>query len=323
MMILNSFGIIAPESTGEIRQLSHNDKIRIDNMFAAEFDVFSIDKNNNKTPKKLAIYEVKLMHATIINHTFKRVKALDILSTDQNAFFYVSHNLVIKKAIEEIKKLLKMQANAPNGLAPKAKIYMAICDKQLCGVAVANVPKITKDGEIVSSCRSNPSETELDWLVTWPLTSGEKVKGVGKLLLSYVYDFARESNFKSLYIRAMEPKLTNAVLFYSSMGCSKTGGLIPYESPGMPIEIVRILDSKYKPYTGITVPMEISCKNASDMANCIFNEFNPVKLADTCPSLQILYDFCDIKPKTFLVMDLFSPYTMFKKIALAIALKVI
>lgn len=292
-------------------------------MFDAEFDVISIDKNKNQAPKKVAIYEVKVEHEPIINHTFKRVEALDILSTDYDAFFYVAHNIVIKKALGDIKKLLRMQANAPSGLASKAKIFMAICDKQLCGVAVANVPKITKDGEIVSSCRSNPTETELDWLVTWQLTSGQCVKCDGKILLSYVYDFVRESNFKSLYIRAMEPRLTNAVLFYSSMGCTKSGGVIPYESPGMPIEIIRILDPKYKRYTGVTVPMEISCENAFDKANEIFNKFKPVKLPDTCPSLQNLYDFCDIKPKTFLVRDLFSPYKVFKKIALAISLKVI
>ena len=292
-------------------------------MFAAEFDVISIDKNKTQTPKKLVIYEVKLEHEPIISHTFKRVKALDILSPDHNAFFYVSHNIIIKKALEEIKKLLRMQVNAPNGLAPRAQIYMAICDKQLCGVAVANVPKITKDGEIVNSCRSNPSETELDWLVTWPLASGQKIKGAGKLLLSYVYDFARESNFKSLYIRAVEPKLANAVSFYGSMGCTKSGGIIPYESPGMPIEIVRILDPKYKPYRGITVPMEISCETASDKANEIFNKFKSVKLAYTCPSIQTLYDFYDVKPKTFLVRDIFSPHKIFKKIALSIALKII
>jgi len=292
-------------------------------MFTVEFDVFSIDKNQTQTPKKMAIYEVKLEHEPIINHTFERVKTLDILSPDYNAFFYVSHNIVIIKALGDIKKLLRMQANAPNGLAPKAKIYMAICDKQLCGVAVANVPKITKDGEIVNSCRSNSSESELDWLVTWPLTSGEKIKGVGKLLLSYVYDFVKEANYKSLYIRAMEPKLTNAVLFYDSMRCTKTGPSIPYESPGMPIEIIRILNPKYKRYKGVTISMEISCENASDRANDIFNEFKQVKLADTCLNLKDLYDFCDIKPKTFLGKDLFSPYTIFKKIALAIALKVI
>jgi hypothetical protein len=294
-------------------------------MFAAEFDVISIDKNKNQAPKKLTIYEVKLEHEPIISHAFKRVMAFDILPPDKNVIFYVSHNIVIKKALEEIKKLLKMQANAPNGLASKAKIYMAICDQQLCGVAVTNVPKITKDGEIVYSCRTNQSETELDWLVTWPLRSGQKVKGIGKLLLSYVYDFVKESNFNSLslYIRAMEPWLTNAVAFYISMGCTKTGGSIPYESPGMPIEIVRILDPKYRRYKGLTVPMEISGKKASDKANAIFTEFKPVKLADTCTSPQYLYDFYDIKPKTFWVKDIFSPYTMFEKIALVIALKII
>jgi len=294
-------------------------------MFDAEFDVVSIDKNRNKIPKKLAIYEVKLEHEPIISHAFNQIMAFDMLPPDKNVIFYVSHNIVIKKALEEIKKLLRMHVNAPSGLASKAKIYMAICDRQLCGVAVANVPKITKNGEIVYSCRNNPHETELDWLVTWPLTSGQKVKGVGKLLLSYVYDFVRQSNFKSLslYIRAMEPRLTNAVLFYISMGCRKIGHLIPYELPGMPIEIVRILDPKYKPYKGITVPMEISVKNASDKAKAIFNEFKPTKLADTCPSIQDLYDFYDIKSKRFLAKDIFSPYTMFEKIALAVALTVI
>lgn len=292
-------------------------------MFAAEFDVFAIDENKNKTPKKLAIYEVKTEHEPIISHAFKRVDAFDMLSPNQNILFYVSHNIVIKKALEDIKKLLIMQGNAPGGLASKPKIYMAICDKQLCGVAVANIPKITKDGEIAYSCRNRPSETELDWLVTWPLRSGQKIRGVGKLLLSYIYDFARESNYESLYIRAVEPKLTNAVLFYYSMGCSKNGALIPYEYPGIPIEIVMILDPKHKPYTGTTVPIEISVKNASNKANDIFNEFKPIKLSDTLPIPQNIYDFYDIKPKIFLARDIFSPYTLFKKIALAISLKVI
>lgn len=292
-------------------------------MFTAEFDVIAIDKNKNQTLKKLTIYEVKPCHDPIINHAVQRIKALDMLSHRENIIFYVSHNIVIKKALEEIKKLLSMQINAPNGLAPKAKIYMAICDKQICGVAVANVPKITKDGEIVNSCRNHSSETELDWLVTWPLNSREKVNGAGRLLLSYVYNFTQKSNFKSLYIRAMEPKLTNAVLFYTSMGCSQTGQLIPYEAPDRPIEIVRILNPKYKPYTGITVPMEINTENAADKARDIFNEFKHVKLEDASPKAENIYDFYIMKSKIFVWQDIFSPYTIIKKIALLIALKVI
>lgn len=294
-------------------------------MFSAEFDVISLDKNKNQASKKVVIYEVKPEHESVISHAYKRVLAFDILPPDKNVIFYVSHNIVIKKALEEIQKLLRMQANAPSGLASKSKIYMAICDRQLCGVAVTNVPKITKNGEIVHSCRNNPSEAELDWLVTWPLITGQKVKGVGKLLLSYVYDFLRESNFKSLllYIRAMEPVLTNAVAFYLSMGCTKSGHPIPYELPGMPIEIIRILDPKYKRYTGLTVPMEISRKNAADKAKAIFKEFKPIKLADKSLNLQDLYNFYDIKSKAFLLKDIFSPYKMFEKIALAISLKVI
>lgn len=292
-------------------------------MFTAEFDVVAIDKNKNQAPKKLTICEVKLVHAPIINHAFKRIMAFDMLPPDENVFFYVSHNIVIKKALEDIKKLLTMQTNAPNGLASNAKIYMAICDRQLCGVSIANIPKVTKDGEITYSCRNRPSETELDWLVTWPLRSGQKIRGVGMLLLSYVYHFVRESDYKSLYIRAVEPKLANAVAFYSSMGCTKAGHMIPYEYPGIPIEIVMILDPKHKPYKGLTVPMEISSKNASDKAKDTFNEFNPIKLADACPCPEDFYDFYDIKSKTFLVKDIFSPYKMFKKIALAISLKII
>lgn len=292
-------------------------------MFAAEFDVVAIDKNNNQVPKKVAIYEVKLIHAPIINHAFKRVNELDMLSHDPNVVFYVSHNIVIKKALEDIKKLLMMQTNAPNGLASNAKIYMAICDRELCGVSIANIPKVTKDGEITYSCRNIPTETELDWMVTWPLRSGQKIKGVGKLLLSYVYDFVIESNYKSLYIRAVEPKLTNAVSFYRSMGCSKYGISIPYEYPGIPIEIVMILDPEHKPYRGLTVPMEISSEDASDKASDIFNQFTPIKLANNCPNSEDLYDFYDIKSKAFLVKDVFSPYTLFKKVALAISLKII
>lgn len=300
----------------------HSD-LRINDMFRAEFDVISIDKNKNQTPKKLVIYEVKPCHESIINHAFQRIKALDIMSHRENIIFYVSHNIVIKKALEEIKKLLMMQTNAPKGLASQAKIYMAICDKQICGVAVTNVPKITKDGEIVNSCRNHSSETELDWLVTWPLNSKEKVNGTGRLLLSYVYNFTQESNFKSLYIRAMEPKLTNAVLFYTSMGCAQTGQVIPYEAPDRPIEIVRILNPKYKPYTGITVPMEISAENAADKVKTIFNEFKHVKLEDASPKAENIYDFYIIKSKIFVWKDIFSPYTLIKKIILLIALKII
>lgn len=309
--------------TDNIQRLPSNYQIRISDMFTAEFDVVSIDKNKNQTPKKLTIYEVKPCHEPIINHAFQRIKALDMLSHRENILFYVSHNIVIKKALEEIKKLLRMQTNAPNGLAPKAKIYMAICDKQICGVAVTNMPKITKDGEIVNSCRNHSSETELDWLVTWPLSSKEKVKSAGRLLLSYVYDFVNESGFKSLYIRAMEPKLTNAVLFYTSMCCVKTGQLIPYEAPDRPIEIVRILNHKYKPYTGVTFPMEISVENAADKAKAIFNEFKHVKLDEVCPKAENIYDFYIIKSKIFVWQNIFSPYTIIKKIVLLIALKVI
>lgn len=292
-------------------------------MFTAEFDVVSIDKNKNQSPKKLAIYEVEINHEPIISHTFERIEAFDMLSFSQNPVFYVAHNVVIKKALAVIQNLLRIQNNALNGIAPQAKIYMAICDRQLCGIAVSNIPKITKEGTIIYSKRNHSQETELDWLATWPLKSGQKVKGVGKLLLSYVYDFVREANFESLYIRAMDPKLTNAVSFYCSMGCTKAGPLIPYESPGMPVEIDRMLDPEHKPYTGTTVPMEINSETASAIARETFNKFKPVKLADTYPNPKTIYDFYDITPKKLLLKDIFSPYSAFKKIALAISLKAI
>jgi hypothetical protein len=265
--------------------------------------------------KKLTVYEAESKDKHFIKHTIHGLNSLDFLPTNQSIVNYVSHGVIIKKALVDIRRLLEM----PDSLAKKAKIFMAVCDRQLCGVAVCNIPKITPKNNIVFSNRNRPNETELDWLAAWPICkSQQKIKGTGKILLAQVYDFIQSLDVKTLYIRSEQPKHTNATSFYKSMGCNEAGLAIPCEGIDRPIEITHKSNKKdFKPYTGLVIPMEISRDDAFKKAAQVSEEFFVTKLKPVSVNLEDTIDTKDKTETAFRVRNALSkPITTFKQYVL-------
>lgn len=131
------------------------------------------------------------------------------------------HNYIILKMIETTQKLLLFVQNVK--VQPPFRVYLAVSDRQPCGMAMVSMPKITQDFRTVFSSRDKPDETELDWFATWPLASGQKVPGVGKVLLAHVIEFARERGFNRLFVKAANQAQSDCLGFYKAMGFKETG----------------------------------------------------------------------------------------------------
>ena len=103
-------------------------------------------------------------------------------------------------------------------------MFAAVHDGDICGLLVANVPKKLPVSETtVHSSRHNPAknETELDWLVTWNAKQNEKIKGVGKALVSEYFKTVKTDGFRDVYVRSEIPEHSYALRFYESIGFEK------------------------------------------------------------------------------------------------------
>lgn len=279
----------------------------------AEYKV-KVTEGSRSLYKKLTVYEAEPKDKSIIKHMLLKLASLKALPTKQNIYNYVSHGIIIKKALIEMDRLLDMKGTSSNNLADRAKIFMAVCDNQLCGVAVSNIPKVTHENNIVYSNRSRINETELDWLTTWPISeSQQKIKGTGKILLAHVFDFVQSLRANTMYIRSEHPKHTNATPFYKSMGCIETGPAIPCDEIGRPVDISRLSDKKEKLYSGLVIPMEISQDVAAKKASQVFEEFSRQKLKPDSVNPEEIIDFNDIRKEK---LSLFRPIASFKRLIL-------
>ena len=127
---------------------------------------------------------------------------------------------IIDASTQMIKNILEKMSDTNN----KIKMFAAIHDGDICGLLVANVPKklpITES--TVYSSRHNPAknETELDWLVTWNTKLNEKIKGIGKALVSEYFRTVKTDGFRDVYVRSEIPEYSYAVNFYESVGFEK------------------------------------------------------------------------------------------------------
>lgn len=99
----------------------------------------------------------------------------------------------------------------------KAKVLLAVADKEPCGLLVGNGLKIDKRGKYLHSSRKNhgAKETELDFFATW---NNETRKGTGSALIDQYFRSAKADGFHSIYVRSEVPQNSNATTFYSKNG---------------------------------------------------------------------------------------------------------
>lgn len=105
----------------------------------------------------------------------------------------------------------------------KVKIFMGICDSKPCGLLVANIPKLSENGEVCCTSRHNSSrnEGELDWLVTWGAEEG--IKGVGKALVGEFFKTLKRDKIRDVYVKSELPENSYAQFFYESLGFEYLG----------------------------------------------------------------------------------------------------
>lgn len=246
----------------------------------AKFSINAVDELANITPKVVELFEAEPTDSFVFADAMEQIKSLDLMPNYPNRVHKLLHRIDASIILVECVSMLDKMKYASDPLFKKTKIFFGVSDGQLCGVTVANIPKIYSDNQIVFSTRAKPEETELDMLFTNLTLKREKLKGLGKILVAQVYDFFRNSDFNSLYIRSELPKTSPfALKTYESMGATTIGEPIAINLSGAP----RSLFSKNIAQLGedndmLVQPMSIEKESAGNKASEIFSEFGRVSL---------------------------------------------
>lgn len=87
-------------------------------------------------------------------------------------------------------------------LSDESIIYMAVSDREPCGIAIGNTFKIEDDGRITRSIRGKEHETELDKIVTWSPEKSGKISGLGKMLIEQLITRSQElPDTETMYVK--------------------------------------------------------------------------------------------------------------------------
>jgi hypothetical protein len=234
--------------------------------------------HSKEKTERLTVVQLEPKDLPIIEHLSRQVEERGLVQhPDKDDHKTFVHNWIIKWMLEDLKTILKMVERC--ALPLPTVMYMAVVNKQPVGIAMAHMPKITQDNKLVYSYRAKPEETELDWLSSWPLADQRKVKGVGQILLSHVYESCRALKQKSLFIRAANPENSDCIGFYKAMGAKKRGGLQYFDQKTGPRHLSLLLqDYPYEPSSGIIQPMSVSMDLAKQMARQVFDKYQQRKM---------------------------------------------
>ena len=298
---------------------NQNTKINFYGKPIAEYSVKSVDDQKKSAARKLIIYEAETKDITIFEHMSKNLNSLETVSPQNRIRNYLSHTIIIKRALDEALSLLKYNIKNPDSIAKHTPIYFAAADKQLCGIAITGIPKKSKNEEIVFSDRAKINDTELDWLTSWSIRPEQKIKGTGSILLSTVYDNLNSKPFQSLYIRSEHPKNTDAVKFYESMGCTQAGSPIPCDAKDRPLPITHTPGEKK--YSELIIPMEINRTKAILKTREIAAKYEQKLLETNSINPEDIIDFTITNGKAIQSKDLLNPVRLIKKSILFLFLK--
>ena len=155
-------------------------------------------------------------------------KDLKVISQNSNLFLELVNHVdetrkeIISSSINTIKALFENRCNVE--IFEKIKILLAVEKKNLCGILIANIPKINLNNDnYVYSSRHNAAkkESEIDWLVTWTPQKEEKTSGVGKSLVVEYFRTLKEDDLRDVFVRSEIPEYSYATKFYESLGFEK------------------------------------------------------------------------------------------------------
>lgn len=237
---------------------------------------------------KVEVYELEPKDKPVLDQLEKRIQDKNLLPKDNGKNDKDTHYENLRCTIADAKGILRHRQDENISYADTSVVYMAVTDKKPCGLLIGNMPKLTQDGRITNTYRDKPisQETELDWLMTWPLGElPDRLKGIGKILLSQFYSFCNQltPTPRTIYIRSELAENSVAPDFYQSMGCKQTeAGTIPWQTADGPVDVItHLYDPEYAPDPCPILPMEISLTKATQVAKERQQEFQyrPLKRA--------------------------------------------
>jgi ribosomal protein S18 acetylase RimI-like enzyme len=203
-------------------------------------------------PREISVVSIEKKDIVYINKLIDKI-------TDFQHIEPIRYSILIS-AINTIKQIL---SNNDKSFL-KTKMLMAVQSGKPCGFLVANMPKkILETDKIVYSSRHNPAknETEIDWFVTWDPNRNERIKGIGKALISEYFKSVKSDKFKDVFVKSEIPEYSYAVDFYNSMGFERIGKKRTKLSNKT---LGRYTVENYSDKNDITIPMIITKKNLSE-----------------------------------------------------------
>lgn len=157
-------------------------------------------------------------------------------------------------------------------------IFMAVVNEQPCGMIMVNMPKLTRDLRLTGSSRDRANETEIDWIATWPIVTGQ-VKGAGKLLLSHAIEFCQQQGLKDLFVRAANKHQSDSISFYEAMGFKADEPMRPSEKVSSPRDLAMLFyNHRFVANRAWILPMKLSLAEATSHLQQIYAQFQQKRL---------------------------------------------
>lgn len=183
------------------------------NSYNPEFEAHLMSRWRCKTSadggsKNLTVVALERRDSPFIN------KFIDV--ADKDTHLPNIKQIILDSALKTAKTFFESKFEGFN----KVKVLMGICDSKPCGLLVANIPKLSENGEVCCTSRHNSSknEGELDWLVTWGTKDIGGIRGVGKALVGEFFKTLKGDRIRDVYVKSELPENSYAQFFYESLG---------------------------------------------------------------------------------------------------------
>lgn len=251
----------------------------------ARYDA-SLKSAHGKPKVSLEVVELEKKDKKLIDYLLQHS---DSFEAKGNTTLDKERNLIFKQALADIQELFQQMYSFPKKYTKKTQIFLGVVNKEPCGLLVTNTPKVNQQGEILYSARGKKHEAEVDWLVTWPLKSGEYVQNEGKALLEHFFDSTKAKKYKSIFVRSAPPEKSLATIFYQKMGFRQAGERALWNAAGNSQELVKgnyqEVDNDY------IIPMEIDIYHAKKKASEISRKLKKKTLPPISTPIERLVNF--------------------------------
>lgn len=172
---------------------------------------YSIEANKGQL-QGITIYQLEKSDRAAIDYLRDKTKReeANIKANPNPDIALLNYCKVLKRTVKNAGKLLEATPEQfatysdKNGqpLRDESIIYMAVSDREPCGIAVGNTYKIENDGRITRSIRGEEHETELDKIVTWAPEKTGKISGLGKMLIEQLITRSQElPDTETMYVK--------------------------------------------------------------------------------------------------------------------------